>query len=138
MEWQVDINFKHENQTVHSKLADYFNGYGRELSYSQFEQVISEVSDSNKSVIFENFSEESFTELFGGVEDVKSNEKKIRVVSICGSSAIDAIPQFMELVSLAGGKPLACKATEDESILTFKYSKNGVTVSEKSRWGDDY
>ena len=138
MEWQVDVNFKFENNSTHSKVAEYFINYKDKLSYGFFRELISEVSDLSADNVLDHFSRNSFIELFSGIEDVKANDKKIRVIGICSSSCVEVIPEFIKLIALISGKPLASKAIEDEVILTFKYTKSGVSISEKSRWGDDY
>lgn len=72
---------------------------------------------------------------FTAPEEIIITDKKVTLLNTVGTGADAFIPEFMAFILALGGKPLTCKAIEDEEESIYKYSKkSGIQCTVKSRW----
>ncbi len=133
MECEIDLAFKHPNPDYHRELADEFKKLGAgTITYSELISSVAKVCATEES---DSISESTFQTLFDGC-DVKANEKKISVGATTGGDFETTVPEFINFVLSFGGKPLACKVEMDESRITYKHTKSGISLTTKELWDE--
>ena len=134
MEWYTELNFRFNDDKIQAEVGALFKSMreNRRLTKELVKEGFVEIFPEHLSDIDAYFKDGTCWELFEAIETVNIQSKKLRVVSLCGSGVDRIVPNFMKFLVSIDGKPLASKASGDESTISFKYLKSGkIEISVK-------